>query len=214
MKKDIIRPGDIVRIVNPEFFLRCGYPLTLKDGIKMIMDDENGITALEDAIKIILEDKTEFQTLDGVVVPKNTNTIRLAKGSKDFYNIVKILAYYRIRKEKFGGRERKIYTRKIEKAKDYEFIVLRKKMVVTGNYIPPSKSGGYEYEEWDPPYLDNAKSHMILYLNDDSVDGENFYVDNVVRPLVSEEWRVGTIDDLYPLAIERCNVEKVKNENE
>lgn len=209
MKKDIVRPGDIVKIINPEFFIRCGYPLSLKDGVKMILDDEKGIQALENAIKEILKDKNG---LDNKIIPINGNSFQSILRSHDFYNIVRILAYYKILKEKFGGNERKIYTKKVKEAKGHEFTVLSKKMVVTGKYIPGSRLRRWEDDDYDPPYLDDTKSHMILYLSDGSIDGDFFYVSNIVRPLANENWKLLETNDIFPLAIERCNVEKVIKE--
>lgn len=214
MKKQIIRQGDVVRIINPEFFIRCGYPLCLKDGIKMIMEDKEGLKALDDGIAEVLEDK---------IKPSGTNASNsifrdifvsrssvLTRTQKDFESIIKILAYYKIKKLKFGGNKRQIFTKRVEEAKGHDFEVLKKKMVVTGNYIPGSKGGSTPYGDYEaePPCLDDSKSHMILYLNDGSVDGHFFYVNNAIRP-VSTKWSM-VQNDLWPLAIERDNIEVIK----
>ena len=192
MKKYVIRPGDTVRIINPEFFLRCGYPLSLKDGIKMVLEDE--------------KDKELFHGLC------DHFGISITNPRKDYYRIIDILAYYKIRNSGFGGRERKIYTRKVEEAKGHEFTVLSKKMVMTGHYVPGTNFSYFDECEHEPPYLEGAKSHMILYLHDGCVDGDFFYVENVTRPLDRNQGWILTSNDNCPLAIERCNVEVVTKE--
>jgi len=224
-KREVIRRGDVVRIVNPEFFIRCGYPLSLKDGIKMIMEDEKGLKALCDAVDVILRDDDkdvrDSKSPTGFINMFNSRAFSFGHTSRNFRNIVKILAYYKIRSKNFGGRERRILTKKIEGAKGHDFKVLSKKMVVTGNYIPGSRAGSTPYGDYEaePPYLDDQKSHMILYLNDGSVDGHFYYVSNAVRPVSIKGtiWSMQEpdLDDIWPLAIERSNIEVVKsNENE
>ena len=39
-KEQVIRIGDRIKVINPEIFMRCGYPLTIQDGIKMLSPEE------------------------------------------------------------------------------------------------------------------------------------------------------------------------------
>lgn len=202
MRKDVIRIGDTVRIVNPEFFLRCGYPLSLKDGMDMIINDEETMTALGQGIDKALGRKCNVslkEELFGL-----SATIRPTRISYDIQKIIRLLAYYRIKNEGFGGNERKIFTKRVESAKDHEFKVIGKKTVTTGVYVP--SSGGYnswsgEYD-YDPAYLDSMKAHVILELMDGSYDGLYYFVSNVEQGMGDT------------LKIEKCNVEQVNKETD
>lgn len=177
-RNNVIRAGDIVRIKNPEFFIRCGYPLSIQDGIKQLMDTQS-----EDYRKI-----TEFADYFGL--SKNILNVK-----KDFQQIIRILAYYKIQEQNFGGRERKIYTQFVETAKDHEFEVIGKQTVVTGYYVPATGRSSMWNDEYEPPYLDDPKVHVILSLYDGSVDGHFYYVNNTLC--------------LPQLKIEQIHVEKV-----
>lgn len=203
MKKEVIRQGDIVRVIHPEFFIRCGYPLSIKDGMDMIMNDEEAMTALSQGIDKALNKKCSIPLKDEILglVP---HTNRPRKISNDFNRIIRILAYYRIANEGFGGKERSIYTKWVEEAKGKEFKVIGKKTVATGTYVPASGgyssySGEYEYD-YEAPFLDGLKNHVILELMDGSYDGNYYFVGNTIKELGTCLW------------IEKCNVEKVKRE--
>lgn len=199
MKKEVIRPGDVVKIVNPEFFIRCGYPLSLKDGIKLIMEDEKDKEYFEKLCNRFGIMGRSLASLDNIRLPK------------DYYKILDILAYWKIRRKGFGGNERKIYTRRVEEAKGHEFEVSRKKMVVTGSYVHGHEDREWEsgHIEYEPPYLADMESHMILYLCDGCVDGDFFYVSNTLNSVRNDVWIMSNFDNC-PLAIERCNIEVVK----
>lgn len=204
MKEEVIRAGDTVKVINPEFFLRCGYPLSLQDGVNMLLKDEAAIAAIENGINTALgRKKYEAESISHILSKSyKPHDWHSGRAAKDFRQIIKILAYYKIANQGFGGKERKIYTKRVEEAKDHTFTVLSKRTVVTGNYIPASGNWSYYGEyDYDPAYLENQKSHVILYLYDGSVDGEFYYVSNTIR-------RLGD-NDFPRLAIEKCNVEKV-----
>jgi hypothetical protein len=199
MKKEIIRSGDVVKIINPEFFLRCGYPLSLKDGIKLIMEDEKDKECFENLCNRFGIIGRSLDSLDGIRLPR------------DYYKMLDILAYWKVRQKGFGGRERKIYTRRVEEAKGHEFEVRSKKMVVTGNYVHGREDREWEsgHIEYEPPYLADMESHMILYLYDGCVDGDFFHVGNTLNPVRNDTWILMSNENC-PLAIERCNIEVVK----
>lgn len=178
MKKNVIHCGDIVKVVNPEFFIRCGYPLSIKDGIKMILENDS---------------------LERQSVLKISEVFGINIDSYRFQEILKTLSYFKIKKEKFGGKERKIYTRRIEDQKDKFFKVYKKKTVMTGNYVSGCGYSTIDGDEYDPPYLDKQKAHQILYIEQYDI------VQNFTR---SRYIDINFDDDLYPLAIEEINVEK------
>lgn len=142
----IIRRGDIVQINNPEMFIRCGYPLSLKK-----MSEEVGL-AFGDTIRDLIQ-----------------SAIGKAHGfdqaTYDF--VIQKLAYLRLKEMGFGGEERKIYTEKNELLKGVRARVVDIFFVKTGLRSPGYRdydyySGGYDAE---PPYLADQKTHKILRIN-------------------------------------------------
>lgn len=157
----IIRAGDIVQIDNPEMFVRCGYPLCLKD-----MYPE-----LEEKFGAVIRDLVNsVATGDEFVRSDKPYTM-----SKDYFGgkesmkrskIYRELAYHRLQHKKFGGNRREIHTECKERYKGARAEVLAVGCVKTGVRVPGY--GGYDYyygaEDYEPPYLDDQKTHKILRL--------------------------------------------------
>lgn len=140
--KDIIRVGDRVRIVVPELFVRCGYPLTVQNEQEKI--------ELEFGKDIIdLMEKVGLQVKPTEVSPPV------------FHKIAKELGYASAKQKRFGGHKREIYTRKSEELLGVEVSVVEVRFVKTGNYESGGYSG-YEWEEYEPPCLTNVATHKIL----------------------------------------------------
>lgn len=188
-KNDVIRKDDVVKIINPEFFIRCGYPMTIRDAIEKIMQDDS-------------QDKKDLYDF--------AKRFNVYAGGRDFRDMTKIVAYGKLKKEGFGGNERKIYTKSIPEAKGINLTVMYKKVVVTGDRIPGSSaySDPYGYVEAEPPYLSNSKPHNILYFYECKYDLSPYK--NEVVPLFRGELVPFSNDDFNFLAIEEKNVEKVK----
>lgn len=160
MKKSSIKVGDKVTIINPEFFVRCGYPMTFEQACKEV---EEKFCKEKDVMDFLckiglVEEKNKY------LVDKDYTLIR----TKD--KIIGALGYYYLgRVKRFGGSERKIYTiRKEDYVKintDNVWKVTKYKMVVTGTYYPPG--GGYNYYgeyDYEPGGLSNMEQHKILQL--------------------------------------------------
>lgn len=141
----IIRRGDVVEIVNPQAFLRCGYPLSLEDGKEYIEKNMN---------------KDVLGLLNKVAGKENRFN------NSTYHKIVKLLAYEYIKSENFGGNERRIFTKEYKDMKGKEALVESIKFVKTGiynrGYVGYNYSGDYEC---DPPYLSYEKTHKILTLS-------------------------------------------------
>lgn len=186
---------DYVKIIEPKFFIRCGYPLTTKmvynemfennKENKEVIEKMLGHFGLGQSIKdgvpfIFSEDKG----LHGLAVEISYKIAREMLGVK-----------------KWGGKERSIYTIILEQFRGKTFLVEGTKMCWTGTREPAS--GGYDYynggEEYDPPYLGNAKAHRILRLSSAMA-----HTDATVWELRDSR---ECVDDLM---IEDCFVEKVK----
>jgi len=160
---NIIRIDDIVRIDNPEMFIRCGYPLCLDDMYGEI--EEKFGRVIEDLVHSIEFGDEFVQRDDKGRWPDGTyKKIGISNSSGRIYQE---LAYCRLMGKKFGGNERKIFTKNEEELKGKRAKVVDVKIVKTGNRI--SGSGGYdsyngEYD-YEPAYLADQKTHKILQLD-------------------------------------------------
>ena len=148
-KKDkVIRVGDTVRIVNPKFFVRCGYPISEEIAIAKF--------------------KAEFE------VPLTKFFYENCKGLLDYVNdtgieesVIKAMARaYNKNIWLYGGKERQIYTEERPEAKNLLGTVQLIKYCKTGIY-----NHGYTCEEDHmPPYLSDEKVHKILTISISSND--------------------------------------------
>lgn len=146
----MIRKGDKVQIIKPDFFIRCGYPKSIESETQIVTEK------YEKQITEMVYDKT----------PQNLFSRHKHIDHHLLIKIAKEIAHARLRTNGFGGRERTIYTQHLENLKGKEFIVGDIKYHKTGTYSPPSYSGGYyDYgPEYEPATLENTKTHKILYL--------------------------------------------------
>ena len=97
LKDNIIRVKDTIKIINPEIFIRCGYPLELKEITKMI--------AIEyyNKIKDFVQDIIKYNDMPPYL---NLNPKEI-----EYEDIAKCLAYRYIKKHKFGGnKKRNLYS--------------------------------------------------------------------------------------------------------
>jgi len=166
-KKDptIIRVDDAVKITTPKEFVRCGYPMA-KNETESIIIEEYG-KDIHKIIEKIYKDSTKGSTIDGMVCMPNrmSNIISIAKSK-----ITSELAVIKMYAEKFGGNERKIYTKEIPEYKGLIGRVSSIRFVKTGVRIPSCGGSGYEYE-FEPPHLSGIKTHKILSVNFYTMDG-------------------------------------------
>ena len=163
IRKNVIRVGDTVRIINPAFFLRCGYPLSYEDAVNVIN------ASLTSEIYSLLNK-----------VPGLSTERYYHEFVRDLTagNIERELAKLYLKLNRYGGRERKIYSEIIDQLKGREAVVHRKFVKYTGTYYP-----GYRASAWDdgdesePAYLGNAKAHVILVLGLLQYDGNNYRIE-------------------------------------
>lgn len=178
MKKIVYHIGDKVKIINPLFIQRVGYVWDKKYVIKNVITPEQ---------KQALE---EFLIKCGFV----SGTSGGGLFSYAYEEIMERLAYWVLRKEGFGGKERSIHTKLRETAREKIATIIKKRVVKTGKYTE-GRTTGWEEPEYNPPYLSNEKSHVLLTLD--------YYFDD----------NLGMEDDIWPPEIEECNValyERVK----
>lgn len=172
-KKEVFRICDQVKIINPEFFVRVGYPFDKEYAIRNLISEKE---------KSTLRELLGFSLL---------YSERHQRTEKTYFEMLDRLAYHKLQLARFGGSERKIFTKRKEEFLNKEASVLTKRVVQTGireyysDYDPEEDRNGGYYG------LANQKSHVILEIN--SFDRDE---------ITSGPY----------LWIEEKNVEKIKNE--
>lgn len=165
---EIIRVGDQVEIVNPEFFVRCGYPLTVQDELNEVHETYN---------KRISQFLTDLEFYDS-----DPERFRL------HHAIDTALALVSLRRKNHGGSNRSIFTETKPDAKNLVAFVRKVRWVKTGIRVPGHRYQGYEGDsEYDPPYLSHETTHKILTLgNNFTLNGLEIEAKNVKKVIVSE----------------------------
>lgn len=160
-RKDVIRVGDRVKIINPTEFIRCGYPLTTDIII------ENHITPEQKELMWKLLATAGYKQLYPLFT--NATDYEYSKLERTFATIL-------LKSKGWGGKERKIYTQYVDKYLNKIGIVHSKKCVKTGTYSPSRSSQGYydSYPEYEPAYLENEKTVIIYDIAIPIYNGELF----------------------------------------
>ena len=177
-KKDpkIIRVGDVVEVINPQIFIRCGYPLSFDAAVDKVKD-VYGAKIRDFMLNIEgLKDNSSIPDLSLVEGIKSTN--------KTFTKIATALTYDYMRSKGFGGANRKIYTKKKDHIDRQMLIVENVRFVKTGVYVSGSSYPSYydEYAEYDPPYLADVKTHKILGVSNISVSQYEDRIEHLLMP--------------------------------
>lgn len=138
MKRCVYRPGDVVRIVEPVFVERVGYPLTWP----MLLEEFENNPKIDEAMQLL----------------------GLALGGRERQDFIRGVCQAAVRTRRFGGKERSLHTRTDEQARGETSEIHLKRTVYTGTYYPPSGdysswSGEYDYE---PGGLENSTAHVLL----------------------------------------------------
>jgi len=171
-KKDpkIIRVGDYVKIIKPDVFIRCGYPMDFKEQTKVVLKDHH--KDIQKFLKDIFNIQDEFSLFE--------EDIRLYSFCEE--KIAKAIAYVQCKNAGFGGKQRKIYIEYVERFLDVEGFVSNIHFVKTGTYYAP---GGTEWD-YDPGGLINEETHKILTIQTN--DFNNFEIEaiNVIKTKESD----------------------------
>lgn len=151
----IIRVGDTIKIIIPEYVDRVGYPLTKRIIVESMTREQKN--KLYKSIAEIFDLKHY-----------SGDPSLLFSDPKDDDRVLYAIADKILEKRGWGGRDRSIYTTFDGSLTDVVYTVCKKRVVKTGTYVAGGGSRDYwtgEYE-CDPSYLKNEKTH-ILY----GVDG-------------------------------------------
>lgn len=173
-KNEVIRVGDYVEILNPETFIRAGYPLTTQD----ILD--NHITP------------EQRKLLNELIISAGFNTVKsyfLTGKEKDVSELEMSFARLLLRAKGWGGRERTIHTKLEPELLNKVGRVVSKKYVKTGTYVSGGAHGWSSYGEdydYEPPYLKDERTVCIYELSIWAEYGifndyKSFSQDNVVK---------------------------------
>ena len=151
MKKRVIKAGDRIKIITPQIFKRCGYPLSYEEAEKYIEDNH------KDKVFNVISSVVGEDEYD-IFNPRREHT-------KSYRKIIEGLALEYLKSKSYGGKTRSIHTELDPELVDKYAIVKEVKVHQSGTYV--SGGGGYSYYDWepdyDPPYLTNVKCHRILY---------------------------------------------------
>ena len=173
--KTIFRIWDKVRVKNPEVFVRCGYTLDVKEVAKYLEEHHSGL------INGFVHDL--FQSVDENFFPnrkKEDISKKLSFNTKKFLGKIPTeLAYRYCKRRGFGGDERKIFKEREDFFQDKEGRVMSKCCVKTGFRVP-GHAGSWE-DDYEPPYLDETGTHIILKIKFDEGHIREFCADDVEK---------------------------------
>ena len=149
-KSAAAKVGELVHIVEPKRFVRCGYKL---NRAAVLLERRDEVVRLMQAAR---------QAIAPLYSDGWANDFKIQRQLEDLA-VAAILV-----REKFGGRERMLFEEEDPELKGAVARVLSKSVVVTGTYN--RGSGGYssvdgEYD-WQPAYIWQQQRHVIYDLGD------------------------------------------------
>lgn len=152
-RRAVFREGDAVRIINPEFVTRVGYPKSLDD-----YREEAGRRFGSDIVKIFTAiGARAYQSSRGW---RDANNLFELEPTRAFRRILSEFAHEMAKVDGFGGRERKLHTIRIPELQGQACNISRLRTVRTGMYYGPSGNG----EDWEPGGLDDGETHRLAEL--------------------------------------------------
>ena len=147
-RKNVIRVGDKVKIINPEIFIRVGYPLTTE------MIKESHIT------------EEQRQLMDKLLATTGNHKYILYGDNinPEYDKLEHVFSTIVLKSKGFGGNERSVHTETKPEYKDRIGTVISKRYVKVGTYNSATSHQGYydDYPEYEPAYLENEKT-VIIY---------------------------------------------------
>ena len=163
-----IRVGDQVRIVQPEIFERCGYPLDVRVLAQQIDPQIVRQAFIAAGVKVAGTD--EWPPI-GLL---RSAYLRVCRG----------LALAQAKQQRFGGPERRVYTRTVPELAGRVVAVSGTRRVVSGVRVPGSS-----------PYLEGMQHHVLL---------------RFLPPRIHLSDQGLYLSELGEFEIQRCHVERVK----
>jgi hypothetical protein len=147
-RKNVIRIGDKVKIINPEIFQRVGYPMTTQIIKESHITDE------------------QRRLLDKLMETTGNHKYELYKDviNPEYDKLEHVFSTIVLKSMGFGGDERNVHTETKPEYKDKIGTVISKRYVKVGTYNSATNYQGYfdDYPEYEPAYLKNEKT-VIIY---------------------------------------------------
>jgi hypothetical protein len=146
-RKNVIRIGDKVKIINPEIFQRVGYPMTTQIIKESHITDE------------------QRRLLDKLMETTGNHKYELYKDviNPEYDKLEHVFSTIVLKSMGFGGDERNVHTETKPEYKDKIGTVISKRYVKVGTYNRATSYQGYfdDYPEYEPAYLSNEKTIVI-----------------------------------------------------
>ena len=145
-KKDVIRVGDRVRLIDPRFVKRVGYPKTKDDYAEVVAKLRTDVSALLD--KVDRHHKLGF-----------SETIERTKAHSQVEDALQYLA---LAADGYGGKDRQIYWQEVPEALGSLWEVIDMRTVITGTYSPAwGHTDYYGESDYYPASLENQTHHRL-----------------------------------------------------
>lgn len=177
MNKSKYKAGTKVKIINPEFFVRCGYPETVESAREKF--EKYFLEKHGKSVRYVLHDLFDHNDTD---VLKFIGTFFNEWEEEKIINIM-TRAYNR-EVLGFGGCERRVYTERkpeyegeIMYIQNYEHPLIKKSGDYVHGHSGYSCDGEYDYE---PAYLENVKTHVFYPVDYGEPNAKS---GNIFRPL-------------------------------
>lgn len=158
-RQDIIRVNDVVKVITPIFFIRCGYPLDVRTEKERILNEEREkLVAL--LMDMGLKNKCGHRVFE--------TAMRKIAGE---------IAYCRIRDQHFGGCERTIHSEELKHLEGKTGLVISIKFCKTGVYqrgVGYTELFGCGDVDYDPPCLKKESTHKILEISMLEATADNY----------------------------------------
>lgn len=144
--KNRIYVGDRIRIINPVFVDRVGYPLTPK----IVYNELNTPENRQRVIDMLTEFDVPVHHTRFSPFQDNTPPVMVER-------VLREVAYQTVKVRHWGGSERTLHRINRPELKDTIHEVHDKKVVKTGTRIGPSGWG----DDYIPGYLSDEKTHLL-----------------------------------------------------
>jgi hypothetical protein len=166
-RKKYARIGEFVKIVTPKEFVRCGYPLSIKDVMNQQFEEiEKDCARMFAAL--------EHKPLPLETVPPKEDELNFgfsALAVKEVSNmsatvhgmLCSAIAAYRLEKQNYGGNIRSIVEKDGPFAVGQQWVVTKKSLVKTGKRYPSCSYRSSYDGEWDyePGGLEGEQTHCV-----------------------------------------------------
>lgn len=175
MKRHVWRPGDQLRVVNPRWVRRVGYPLVWYELMPEVEAD--------------LKVGQAWDLLNSALVRGVPNG-PIGRGPTDGvpHYFLQAAAKALVARRGFGGNERQIFYEEGGSRAGAVLEVLGKRVVKTGTRFPAAYGQDHDGEHWeDPGGLDNEKTHILLRTYAGEIEAANVELVSSAKPPQKEK---------------------------